>query len=140
MKKICDITSVIEMFRGKTKVHTPKKVKFLYVYLIEFNSIKKKFVLFYILSKIFTTLHSQLITKALGQKRACGSKDRVLSDDLPVCSDELSDIRGNVVSLDDISSGEGSSVVSSIHSAVTGDVVTSKPSKRMRIRNIKLDL
>ncbi|XP_057432825.1 uncharacterized protein LOC130725629 isoform X2 [Lotus japonicus] len=110
VKKICDVTTVFEMFKDKTKVLTPKKVYF------------------------------QSITKVFVSEHASGSKDVDLRDNVEECSGDMSDIRGSIVSLDDISSGEGSSVVSSVKNVRSGDAITSKPAKRMRIRKVKLDL
>lgn len=63
-----------------------------------------------------------------------------MGDNLADSCGELSEIGPNTVSLDDISPLECSSVLSSSRSSGGGDASSSKPVKRMRIRNVKLDL
>ncbi|XP_057434300.1 uncharacterized protein LOC130726987 isoform X2 [Lotus japonicus] len=82
----------------------------------------------------------KLMADAFVSNLDSGSNDCPLSDNMADYSGELSEIGAIAVSLDDISPVECSSVLSSAGCVVGGDSSDVKPSKRMRIRKIKLDL
>ncbi|XP_057431017.1 uncharacterized protein LOC130723888 [Lotus japonicus] len=79
----------------------------------------------------------KLLTDAFVSKFAGGSNGRHLSDIIAESSNELSEIGANTVSLDDISPVECSSVLSSVGSAGDFDASSSKPTKKMKLRNVK---
>lgn len=79
------------------------------------------------------------MTGSFISKFSSGSTNGAMSEESGGSSGNLSEIGPSPVSLDDISTGEDSCVVTSGGSAGIVDTDLSKPAKRMRLRNNKAD-